>query len=182
MLLILPLASIFVGTQVFAETIRVDNHVTGLRAKLKQDASQREQIRTVHGVDISLFRDTECYDLRQFSLRGISGEYTCEYSRTKRLRALHGRPGIADAVLCQAIRDAERGPTAADLGGGVIKRCNQAEDRASGRGQIRWLSCANYLFHEGAGLFRPRICKEPKAQHQRQRTGRPRERLERWWR
>jgi hypothetical protein len=32
------------------------------------------------------------------------------------------KAGIADAVLCQAIRDAERGLTAADLGGGVIKQ------------------------------------------------------------
>jgi hypothetical protein len=32
------------------------------------------------------------------------------------------KAGIADALLCQAIRDAERGLTAADLGGGVIKQ------------------------------------------------------------
>ena len=32
------------------------------------------------------------------------------------------KAGIADAVLCEAIRDAERGLIAADLGGGVIKQ------------------------------------------------------------
>ena len=32
------------------------------------------------------------------------------------------KAGIDDAVLCRAIRDAERGLIAADLGGGVIKQ------------------------------------------------------------
>ena len=32
------------------------------------------------------------------------------------------KAGIGDAVLCEAIRDAERGLIAADLGGGVIKQ------------------------------------------------------------
>src|SRR5450432_568751 len=32
------------------------------------------------------------------------------------------KAGIGDAVLCESIRDAERGLIAADLGGGVIKQ------------------------------------------------------------
>jgi hypothetical protein len=32
------------------------------------------------------------------------------------------KAGIADAALCRAVRDAERGLIAADLGGGVIKQ------------------------------------------------------------
>jgi hypothetical protein len=32
------------------------------------------------------------------------------------------KAGIGDALLCESIRDAERGLIAADLGGGVIKQ------------------------------------------------------------
>jgi hypothetical protein len=41
--------------------------------------------------------------------------------KNKAFARFAGKAGIGDAVLCRAIRDAERGLIAADLGGGVIK-------------------------------------------------------------
>jgi hypothetical protein len=47
------------------------------------------------------------------------------------------KAGIGDALLCEAIRDAERGLIAADLGGGVVKqriaRVGQGNPVAFGR-------------------------------------------------
>jgi hypothetical protein len=42
--------------------------------------------------------------------------------KTKAFTRFADKAGIYDAVLCQAVRDAERGLVAADLGGGVIKQ------------------------------------------------------------
>ena len=42
--------------------------------------------------------------------------------RNKAFTRFAKKAGLDDAVLCKAIRDAERGLIAADLGGGVIKQ------------------------------------------------------------
>jgi hypothetical protein len=42
--------------------------------------------------------------------------------KTKAFSRFAGKSGISDAVLCRAVRDAERGLVAADLGGGIIKQ------------------------------------------------------------
>jgi hypothetical protein len=42
--------------------------------------------------------------------------------KTKAFTRFADKAGISDAALCQAVRDAERGLVAADLGGGVIKQ------------------------------------------------------------
>jgi len=42
--------------------------------------------------------------------------------KTKPFARFADKAGIPDAVLCRAVRDAERGLVAADLGGGVIKQ------------------------------------------------------------
>jgi hypothetical protein len=42
--------------------------------------------------------------------------------KTKPFTRFVDKAGISNAALCQAVRDAERGLVAADLGGGVIKR------------------------------------------------------------
>jgi hypothetical protein len=42
--------------------------------------------------------------------------------KTKDFTRFANKAGISDAALCQAVRDAERGLVAADLGGGVIKQ------------------------------------------------------------
>ena len=42
--------------------------------------------------------------------------------KTKALTRFADKVGISDASLCRAVRDAERGLIAADLGGGVIKQ------------------------------------------------------------
>ena len=42
--------------------------------------------------------------------------------KTKAFTRFANKAGISDAALCQAVRDAERGLVAADLGGGVIKQ------------------------------------------------------------
>jgi hypothetical protein len=42
--------------------------------------------------------------------------------KTKAFTRFADKAGISDAALCRAVRDAERGMVAADLGGGVIKQ------------------------------------------------------------
>jgi hypothetical protein len=42
--------------------------------------------------------------------------------KTKAFTRFADKSGISDAALCGAVRDAERGLVAADLGGGVIKQ------------------------------------------------------------
>ncbi|HEY6340440.1 MAG TPA: type II toxin-antitoxin system RelE/ParE family toxin [Bryobacteraceae bacterium] len=42
--------------------------------------------------------------------------------KTKAFTRFADKAGISDAALCRAVRDAERGLVAADLGGGVIKQ------------------------------------------------------------
>jgi hypothetical protein len=42
--------------------------------------------------------------------------------KTKPFTRFVDKAGISNAALCQAVRDAERGLVAADLGGGVIKQ------------------------------------------------------------
>jgi hypothetical protein len=42
--------------------------------------------------------------------------------RTKAFTRFAEKAGISDAVLCRAVRDAERGLIAADLGGEVVKQ------------------------------------------------------------
>lgn len=42
--------------------------------------------------------------------------------KTKAFGRFASKAGIGDAELCDAVRDAERGLTAANLGGGVIKQ------------------------------------------------------------
>ena len=42
--------------------------------------------------------------------------------KTKAFSRFADKAGISDTVLCRAVRDAERGLVAADLGGGVIKQ------------------------------------------------------------
>jgi hypothetical protein len=42
--------------------------------------------------------------------------------KTKAFSRFAGKAGISDAALCRALRDAERGLVATDLGGGVIKQ------------------------------------------------------------
>jgi len=42
--------------------------------------------------------------------------------KTKVFTRFADKTGISDAALCRAVRDAERGLVAADLGGGVIKQ------------------------------------------------------------
>lgn len=42
--------------------------------------------------------------------------------KTKAFTRFSDKAGISDAGLCRAVRDAERGLGAADLGGGVIKQ------------------------------------------------------------
>jgi hypothetical protein len=42
--------------------------------------------------------------------------------KTKAFTRFADKAGIPDAALCRAVRDAERGLVAADLGGGVIKQ------------------------------------------------------------
>ncbi len=42
--------------------------------------------------------------------------------KTKAFTRFADKVGIADLLLCRAVRDAERGLIAADLGGGVIKQ------------------------------------------------------------
>ena len=42
--------------------------------------------------------------------------------KTKAFTRFAGKAGIPDVALCRAVRDAERGLVAADLGGGVIKQ------------------------------------------------------------
>jgi hypothetical protein len=68
---------------------------------------------------------------------------------------------IGDAVLCEAIRAAERGLIAADLGGGVIKqRIARAGEGKSGGFR------ALIVFQGGpSGFFRSRICEEREGQH-----------------
>jgi hypothetical protein len=44
------------------------------------------------------------------------------------------KAGMGDAVLCDAIQDAERGLVAADLGGGVINRGSLGPARESRQG------------------------------------------------
>lgn len=42
--------------------------------------------------------------------------------KTKTFTRFADKAGISDVALCQAVRDAERGLVAAELGGGVIKQ------------------------------------------------------------
>ena len=42
--------------------------------------------------------------------------------KTNAFKRFADRTGISDAALCRAVRDAQRGLVAADLGGGVIKQ------------------------------------------------------------
>jgi len=42
--------------------------------------------------------------------------------KTKAFTRFAHKAGVSDAALCRAVRDAERGLVAADLGGGVIKQ------------------------------------------------------------
>ena len=42
--------------------------------------------------------------------------------KTRPFTRFADKAGISDAALCRAVRDAERGLVAADLGGGVIKQ------------------------------------------------------------
>ena len=42
--------------------------------------------------------------------------------KTKAFMRFADKAGISDVVLCRAVRQAERGLVAADLGGGVIKQ------------------------------------------------------------
>jgi len=42
--------------------------------------------------------------------------------KTKAFTRFADKTGISDSALCRAVRDAERGLVAADLGGGVIKQ------------------------------------------------------------
>lgn len=42
--------------------------------------------------------------------------------KTKAFTRFANKAGIGDAALCEAVRDAERGLIAGDLGGGVIKQ------------------------------------------------------------
>ena len=42
--------------------------------------------------------------------------------KTKAFTRFADKAGISDAALCRAVRDAEQGLVAADLGGGVIKQ------------------------------------------------------------
>jgi hypothetical protein len=77
--------------------------------------------------------------------------------------------GIGDAVLCEAIRDAERGLIAADLGGGVIKQ-RIARPGQGKSGGFRTL----IVFRAGArALLRSRLREEREGQHRQGRVGRP---------
>jgi hypothetical protein len=51
------------------------------------------------------------------------------------------KAGIADAVLCKAIRDAGRGLTATDPGGGVVKRRMARPGGGAGSG-LKYLDAA----------------------------------------
>ena len=42
--------------------------------------------------------------------------------KTKAFARFAAKTGISDVALCRAVRDAERGLIAADIGGGVIKQ------------------------------------------------------------
>ncbi len=56
------------------------------------------------------------------SIRGDSGENGVRILKNKAFTRFAKKAAKGDAVLCEAIRDAERGLIAADLGGGVIKQ------------------------------------------------------------
>ena len=71
------------------------------------------------------------------------------------------KAGIGDVVLCEAIRDAERGLIAADLGGGVIKqRIARPGQGKSGGFRTRICIPAGY-----PGLLCSQLRKERKGQH-----------------
>lgn len=54
--------------------------------------------------------------------------------KTKAFTRFADKAGISEAVLCRAVRDAERGLVAADLGGEVIKQriARQGEGKSGG--------------------------------------------------
>ena len=76
------------------------------------------------------------------------------------------KAGISDVALCRAVREAERGLVAADLGGGVIKQ----RIARSGQGKIWWISNADCIQGEHAGDFRSWFRQERKGQHREGRT------------
>ncbi|MGO9257239.1 MAG: type II toxin-antitoxin system RelE/ParE family toxin [Bryobacteraceae bacterium] len=81
------------------------------------------------------------------------------------------KAGIGDAMLCEAIRDAERGLIAADLGGGVIKQ-RIARPGHGKSGGFRTL----IVFRAGARAFLcPRLREERTGQHWQGRTDRSKE-------
>ena len=63
---------------------------------------------------------------------------------------------LADANLCEAIRNAERGLVDADLGGGVIKQRIARSGGGKSGGFLHIYSVSGTL----AGILRPRVCQE----------------------
>src|SRR6266446_2597079 len=63
-----------------------------------------------------LIYNTQCY-----TSFGAVPEGWVRIFKNKALMRFAKKAGIGDALLCESIRDAERGLIAADLGGGVIK-------------------------------------------------------------
>jgi len=55
-------------------------------------------------------------------------------SKTKAFTRFADKAGISDAALCRAVRDAERGLVAVDLGGGVIKQRIARPSQGKSRG------------------------------------------------
>ncbi len=81
------------------------------------------------------------------------------------------KTGIGDTALCEAIRDAERGLIAADLGGGVVKQ----RITHKGQGKSGGFGTAHCIPGRGVRFLRSWLRGEQERQHRTGRTGRPQE-------
>ncbi|HTC91371.1 MAG TPA: type II toxin-antitoxin system RelE/ParE family toxin [Bryobacteraceae bacterium] len=86
--------------------------------------------------------------------------------KTKAFARFIDKAGIPDLVLCQAVRDAERGFNRVDLGGGVIKQ----RIARPGHGKSARISDADGVPGGRTSRVRPRLREERKGKHRERRA------------